>query len=107
MPRQGYAAKSTCAEDLARLVVGGGWDDLPSRALHPAKRSLMNIFAAALAGCRDATVETALASLAAFSGGGRQATLIGRRERIDALAVGGGAAVEEVVSGQAQHICFG
>ncbi len=44
----------------------------------------MNFFAVALTGCRDATVETALASLAAFSGG-QPATLVGRRERIDAL----------------------
>jgi 2-methylcitrate dehydratase PrpD len=71
-------------ESLARLVADTGWDDLPPPVVHQAKRSLVNIFASALAGCRDATVETALASLAAFSGG-KQASLIGRRQRIDAL----------------------
>ena len=69
---------------LAEFVAAARCDDLPPQVSHQAKRSLMNIFAAALAGCRDATVDTALASLAAFSGG-RQAALIGRRERLDAL----------------------
>jgi 2-methylcitrate dehydratase PrpD len=71
-------------ERLARFVVDTRWGDLPPQAAHQAKRSLMNFFAVALTGCRDATFETALQSLAAFSGG-QQATLIGRRERIDAL----------------------
>ena len=52
--------------------------------MHQAKRSLLNFFAVALTGCRSETVETALATLSQFSGG-RQAALIGRRERIDAL----------------------
>jgi 2-methylcitrate dehydratase PrpD len=71
-------------ERLARFTVDTRWDDVSPQAAHQAKRSLMNFFAAALTGCRDATFETARQSLAAFSGG-RQATLIGRRERIDAL----------------------
>jgi 2-methylcitrate dehydratase PrpD len=45
----------------------------------------MNFFAVALAGCRTGPVEMALRSLAQFSGG-RQATLVGRTERIDALS---------------------
>ena len=45
----------------------------------------MNFFAVALAGCRTGPVEIALRSLAEFSGG-RQATFIGRTERIDALS---------------------
>jgi 2-methylcitrate dehydratase PrpD len=69
---------------LAAFVAAARCDDLPPPVVHQAKRSLINIFAAALAGCRDATVDTALASLALFSGG-QQAALIGRRERLDAL----------------------
>jgi 2-methylcitrate dehydratase PrpD len=46
---------------------------------------LMNFFAVALAGCRTGPVEIALRSLAEFSGG-RQATVVGRAERIDALS---------------------
>lgn len=70
-------------KSLASFVAATRCDALPPLVTHQAKRSLMNLFAVALAGCRDATVETTLACFAAFSGG-RQATLIGRRERIDA-----------------------
>jgi 2-methylcitrate dehydratase PrpD len=72
-------------EELAKWAVATPWDALPAKVTHQAKRSLMNFFAVALTGCRDATIETALASLAAFSAGG-QATVIGRRERLDALS---------------------
>src|SRR5580704_266353 len=72
-------------EVLGKFVVDTGWDDLPPQVTHQAKRSLMNFFAVALTGCHDQTFETALQTLAAFSGG-RQATLVGRRERIDALS---------------------
>ena len=72
-------------ERLARFVVDPRGRDLPPQVTHQAKRSLLNFFAVALAGCRTETFETALASLTAFSGG-KQATLIGRRERIDALS---------------------
>jgi 2-methylcitrate dehydratase PrpD len=46
---------------------------------------LLNFFAVALTGCRESAIETALRSLTAFSGG-RQAAVIGRRERADALS---------------------
>jgi 2-methylcitrate dehydratase PrpD len=69
---------------LARFVAEICWRDLPPQVVHQAKRSVLNFFAVALTGCRNATIETALACLSQFSGG-RQATLIGRRERIDAL----------------------
>ena len=45
----------------------------------------MNFFAVALAGCRTEPVEIALRSLSEFSGG-KQVTLVGRSERIDALS---------------------
>jgi 2-methylcitrate dehydratase PrpD len=69
---------------LAQFVVGTRWDDLPAEVAHQAKRSVMNLFAVALTGCRTETFETLLQTLAAFSGG-QQAALIGRHERIDAL----------------------
>jgi 2-methylcitrate dehydratase PrpD len=69
---------------LAKFVVDTRWEDLPAQAIHQAKRSLMNFFAVALTGCRNETIETLLRTLAMFSGG-KQATLIGRHERIDAL----------------------
>jgi 2-methylcitrate dehydratase PrpD len=70
---------------LAHYVVATRWGDVPSDVRHQAKRSMMNLFAVALAGCRTDPIEIALASLKEFSGG-RQATLIGRTERIDALS---------------------
>ena len=72
-------------QSLARLVVETRWEDIPSPVRHQAKRSLMNFFAVALAGCRTGPVEIALRSLAEFSGG-KQATIVGRTERIDALS---------------------
>ncbi len=72
-------------ERLAQFVVETRWDDLPQDVTHQAKRALLNFFAVALTGCRTTTFEIALASLAMFSGG-KQAALVGRRERIDALS---------------------
>jgi 2-methylcitrate dehydratase PrpD len=71
-------------ERLANFVTATSWSDLPAEVVHQAKRSLLNFFAVALTGCRNETFEIALQTLAEFSGG-RQASLIGRRERIDAL----------------------
>jgi 2-methylcitrate dehydratase PrpD len=70
---------------LARFVAAARWEDVPPEVRHQAKRSFMNLFAVALAGCRTEPVEIALASLCEFSGG-KQATVIGRTERIDALS---------------------
>jgi 2-methylcitrate dehydratase PrpD len=70
---------------LAQLVAATEPVALPPEVVHQAKRSFMNFFAVALAGCRTAPVEIALRSLSEFSGG-RQATIIGRAERIDALS---------------------
>jgi len=72
-------------ERLSHFVVGTWWDDLKPEVTHQAKRSLMNFFAAALTGCRDQTIEIALQTLADFSGG-KQATVVGRSERVDALS---------------------
>jgi 2-methylcitrate dehydratase PrpD len=77
--------KPGVTEGLARHVVATRWQDIPSQVRHQAKRSLMNFFAVTLAGCRSGPVEIALRSLAEFSGG-RQVTVIGRAERLDALS---------------------
>jgi 2-methylcitrate dehydratase PrpD len=77
--------KPGVTETLARFIVATRWEDVPSKVRHQAKRSLMNFFAVALAGCRTGPVEMALRSLAEFSGG-RQVTVVGRSERIDALS---------------------
>jgi 2-methylcitrate dehydratase PrpD len=69
-------------QTLARFVADT--NDIPDPVKHEAKRALLNFFAVALAGCRTGPVEMALRSLAEFSGG-KQATIVGRRERIDVL----------------------
>ena len=69
---------------LAEFVVGSRPEDMPEAVLHAARRSLLNFFATALAGSHDVAIETAAATLAAFSGQG-EASLIGRPERVDAL----------------------
>ena len=70
---------------LARYVAATRWEDIPQEVRHQARRSFINLFAVALAGCRAEPVEIALSSLREFSGG-KQATVIGRAERIDALS---------------------
>jgi 2-methylcitrate dehydratase PrpD len=77
--------KSGVTQNLARFVVATRWEDIPSEVRHQAKRSFLNFFAVALAGCRTSPVEIALRSLCEFSDS-RQATVVGRRERIDALS---------------------
>jgi 2-methylcitrate dehydratase PrpD len=78
LPRPGVT------QNLARFVVETKWEDIPEQARHEAKRALLNFFAVAIAGCRTEPVELALKTLAEFSGG-KQATIVGRTERIDAL----------------------
>lgn len=79
LPRPGVT------QDLARFVAETEWQDVPDKVRHEAKRALLNFFAVAIAGCRTEPVEIALKSLAEFSGG-KQATIIGRTDRIDALS---------------------
>jgi 2-methylcitrate dehydratase PrpD len=72
-------------ERLAHNIFATRWDDIPPPVRHQAKRSLINYFAVTLAGCRSRPIELALRSLSGFSNT-RQATVIGRAERTDALS---------------------
>lgn len=72
------------SQTLADFVVRSDWSDLPAEVRHQAKRSLLNFFAVAFAGCRDKAVDVALGVLSDFAGAGA-ATIIGRPERSDAL----------------------
>jgi len=71
-------------ERLARFLAEHRPEDLPERVRHEAKRSLVNFFATALGGCRNEAVEILVAALADCFGP-PHATVIGRRERTDAL----------------------
>jgi len=77
--------KLNVTASLARFITGTRSEDIPPNVLHQAKRSFVNFFAVALAGCRTGPVEMALKTLSEFSGG-KSATLVGRNERIDALS---------------------
>jgi 2-methylcitrate dehydratase PrpD len=77
--------KPGVTQTLARYLVATRWEDIPAAVRHQAKRSFMNFFAVALAGCRTGPVEMALRSLAEFSGG-KLATVVGHAERVDALS---------------------
>lgn len=79
------ASSEGVSDRLAALIARTAYDDIPPPIRHEALRSLMNFFACALGGCRDAAVESTLAVLTQFSGE-RCATVIGRRERIDPLS---------------------
>lgn len=59
--------------------------EAPAALRHEAKRSLLNFFGCALGVARDPAVETAVRVLNPFSGPG-EATVIGRPERLDAMA---------------------
>jgi len=71
-------------EPLARFLVTHRPEDVPERVRHEAKRSLVNFFATAFGGCRNEAIEILMAALADCFGP-PHATLIGRRERADAL----------------------
>lgn len=74
----------TITRSLARRVVESSASDLPTSAIHAAKRSVVNWLAAALGGCRDDSVQRALAAVAEFAGP-PQCTVIGHTQRLDML----------------------
>jgi len=87
-------------ERLAQWLVETRWEDLDPAVRVAAKRSVMNFFAVALTGSRSEPIEIMLRTLAPFSGG-RQAAVIGRRERIDAM----GAAFLNAASANVLDFC--
>lgn len=66
---------------LARYVIDSQFDRIPEAARREAVRSLVNWVGCALGGARHEAVEHALAALAEFAL--PQATVLGRRERLD------------------------
>src|ERR1051326_3982255 len=69
---------------LARHLVSAKSSDLPSSVRKEAARTLLNWVGCTLGGSRHETVGDALAALAPFSGPA-QASLLGRKERLDIL----------------------
>ncbi|TCT11066.1 MmgE/PrpD family protein [Paralcaligenes ureilyticus] len=81
------APSSPVSAQLAAFISDASWEVIPDHIRHEAKRSVLNYFAVALAGCNDPTLDRAVETYARFSAG-PQATLVGRRERLDMLNAG-------------------
>ena len=69
---------------LARYVVRSRPDDLPEAVRKEARRTLVNWAGCAVGGSHHETLDNAVAALAPFAGPA-QATVMGRRERMDIL----------------------
>lgn len=69
---------------IARYVVSAKPEDVPQPVKKEAARTLLNWVGCAAGGSRHETVDVAIAALAPFSGP-PQATVLGRRERLDVL----------------------
>jgi 2-methylcitrate dehydratase PrpD len=78
------AAPSDVTRRLAAYVVHAPPEDVPAAIRAEASRTLVNWAGCTVGGSRHETVDIAVRALAPFSGP-RQATLLGRRERLDAL----------------------
>ena len=69
---------------LARYIVSARREDLPASVRHEAARTLLNYVGCAVGGSHHATLTAAISALAPFSGPA-QATILGRKERLDIL----------------------
>jgi 2-methylcitrate dehydratase PrpD len=69
---------------LARWAVATSLDDVPASVRKEATRTLLNYVGVAVGGSHHETVDVAVAALSPFSGP-PQATLLGRRERLDIM----------------------
>jgi 2-methylcitrate dehydratase PrpD len=88
VPATASQAEAALAADvtrtLARYVASGSHADLPAAVRSEARRTLLNWMGCAVGGSRHGTVDAAIAALAPFSGP-PQASVLGRRERLDIL----------------------
>jgi 2-methylcitrate dehydratase PrpD len=78
------AAPTDVTGRLAAFVVHAPPEDVPAAIRAEASRTLVNWAGCTVGGSRHETVDIAVRALAPFSGP-KQATLLGRRERLDAL----------------------
>ena len=69
---------------LAAYIVASKYDDIPPPVRKEAQRTLLNWMGCAVGGSRHETLDAAMAALGPFAGA-PQATVIGRRERMDVL----------------------
>ncbi|MEX0604136.1 MAG: MmgE/PrpD family protein [Marinobacter sp.] len=69
---------------LAQFLVSSRLEEMPDVLIHEAKRSILNGFATAFAGCNDAVMDRLITTLSEFSGR-PLASITGRKERFDVL----------------------
>jgi 2-methylcitrate dehydratase PrpD len=69
---------------LAQFVVDSRFDDVPTCAVHEARRALLHWIGCAVGGSHEQSVDSALAAVTQFSGP-PQASVFGRSERLDIL----------------------
>ena len=77
-------ARTGITRALARYVVQARPEDLPPAVRREAHRTLLNWMGCAVGGSRHETLDVAIAALSPFSGP-PQASVLGRRERLDVL----------------------
>ena len=77
-------SREDVTRSLAKYVVSGTYDDLPDPVRKEARRTLLNWMGCAVGGSRHETLDAAISALAPFSGP-PQASVLGRRERMDIL----------------------
>lgn len=75
---------SAITRTLARYAATSQFDVLPAPVRHEGVRAFVNFIGCAAGGSREEVVERTLGVLSEFNGGD-QATVVGRRERVDAL----------------------
>ncbi len=78
------ASSKDVTRKLARYVVAAKYEDLPAPVRKEAQRTLLNWAGCAIGGSRHETVDIAISALAPFAGPG-QATVLGRKEKLDVL----------------------
>ena len=69
---------------LARYVVNARWEDVPGPVRKEAARTFLNWVGCAVGGSHHETLDAAIGALAPFSGPA-QASILGRKERLDIL----------------------
>jgi 2-methylcitrate dehydratase PrpD len=82
--------------ELARYVVAARPEDLPASVRAEACRTLVNWMGCALGGARHEALDRTVAALTPFAGAAH-ATVIGRRERMDAITV-------SLLNGMSSHV---
>jgi 2-methylcitrate dehydratase PrpD len=85
LPEEAAAEAKDVTRKLAHYLVGARWENIPAAVRKEAARTLLNWMGCAVGGSRHETVDNAIAALAPFSGPA-QATVLGRKERLDVLS---------------------